>query len=112
MSLDDLCANCGHERRHHVYHAWACRPGFVCQAECEAFQGVAEVHPAVAATARRIAEWIREQGDVYQPILMSGDVACKHGSFVFLHEDCGECSMIQLADDIDAGKWQTKGANQ
>lgn len=110
MRLDDLCTRCGHERKHHVYHVGPCRPGFVCQSECEAFQGVFELHPAVAATARRIAEWVREQGDVYHPISDSRVIECEHGRYGW--EDCGECSMIQLADDIDAGKWQTKGANQ
>lgn len=31
---------CGHDISAHVYHTGACRPGFVCQAACTAFNGV------------------------------------------------------------------------
>lgn len=35
-NYDDLC-KCGHMRKHHIYCEGACRPGSVCQDECEKF---------------------------------------------------------------------------
>ena len=110
MSRGDLCTRCAHERKDHIYDEGPCRPGFVCEAKCGAFQGAVEVHPVVAVTERRIAKWIREQGDVYLTLITNDDMYCVHGHGHW--EDCGECSMIQLSDDIDAGKWRTKGADQ
>ena len=53
--------------------------------------------------AKQIAAWMRQQGDIYRPISESRAVECEHGKYGW--EDCGECSIIQLADDIEAGAW-------
>ena len=34
---EEACAFCGHDRKHHIYHEGACRPGFICEAECGVF---------------------------------------------------------------------------
>jgi hypothetical protein len=31
------CAKCGHDKTHHIYNEGPCRPGFVCEKDCEAF---------------------------------------------------------------------------
>jgi dCMP deaminase len=36
MALTDRCV-CGHVRDDHIYYVGACRPGFVCPAECTEF---------------------------------------------------------------------------
>ena len=33
----DTCATCGHDCSDHVYYSGACRPGFLCQQECNEF---------------------------------------------------------------------------
>lgn len=31
------CLSCGHNKTHHIYNEGACRPGFACPSNCEAF---------------------------------------------------------------------------
>lgn len=42
IRMSEPCANCGHEKRNHIYEDGPCRPGFVCPYECKKFVPVVE----------------------------------------------------------------------
>jgi len=52
-SVTSNCANCGHDRADHIYEEGACRPGFICQRECDKFVSAIQKPDTVTITISR-----------------------------------------------------------
>ena len=66
MSLhNDSCKTCGHDRADHIYEEGACRPGFICQRECDKFVSAIQKPNTVTITISRgdAERWLRRHRD-------------------------------------------------
>jgi len=70
-SVTSNCANCGHDRADHIYEEGACRPGFICQRECDKFVSAIQKPDTVTITISREAARALCVLDPYTPLEVS-----------------------------------------
>jgi len=62
--MKNICVNCGHRANQHIYDDGPCRPGWVCESNCELF--VAPKLDTVTITisrkaAKKVADWPEDE---------------------------------------------------